>query len=71
VCIANRIDDVFIEVNPRHVSFYRRTLCFKVAGEPKECPRVGAPSVLLRLTIADLTNKIGTLERAIADFPLN
>jgi len=68
---ANRLQYVFIEVNPRHVAFYRRALCFRVVGEEKCCPRVGAPSVLLRLRVADLTSKIGQLERALADFPLN
>ena len=70
VMVANRLDDVFIEVNPRHVPFYRRALCFKVAGPETTCPRVGAPSVLMRMTVADLTDKIGSLERAIAEFPL-
>lgn len=70
VMVANRLDDVFVEVNPRHVGFYRRALCFKVDGPETTCPRVGAPSVLMRMKVADLTDKIGSLERAIADFPL-
>lgn len=68
---ANRLHHVFIEVNPRHVAFYRRAFCFKVVGEEKCCPRVGAPSVLLRMRVAEFTSKIGQLERAIAEFPLN
>ena len=70
VLVANRLHDVLIEVNPRHVGFYRRALCFEVAGEEMVCPRVNAPSVLLRMNLADLTRKIGSLERAIAEFPL-
>jgi hypothetical protein len=70
VMVANRLDDVFVEVNPRHVSFYHRALCFNVAGPETTCPRVGAPSVLMRMKVADLTDKIGSLERAIAEFPL-
>lgn len=70
VMVSNRLHDVFIEVNPRHVGFYRRALCFKVAGEEKVCPRVNAPSVLLKMTVDDLTRKIGSLERALAQFPL-
>jgi hypothetical protein len=31
---------------------------------------VNAPSVLLRMSLADLTRKIGSLERAISEFPL-
>jgi hypothetical protein len=68
---ANRLDHVFIEVNPRHVSFYERALCFEVEGEERMCPRVQAPSLLLRMRVANLTSKIGHLERALADFPLH
>jgi hypothetical protein len=68
--VANGLHDVLIEVNPRHVGFYRRTLCFEVAAEAGVCPRVTAPSVLLRMNLADLTRKIGSLERAIAEFPM-
>ena len=68
---ANRLDHVFIEVNPRHVGFYRRAFCFKAVGSEKCCPRVGAPSVLLRMRVADFTSKIGQLERALVDFPLD
>ena len=68
---ANRLHHVFIEVNPRHVGFYRRAFCFKVVGKEKCCPRVGAPSVLLRMRVAEFTSKIGQLEKAIAEFPLN
>lgn len=67
---ANRLDHVFIEVNPRHVAFYRRALCFEVEGEERVCPRVGAPSLLLRMRVANLTSKIGQLEKALVDFPL-
>jgi hypothetical protein len=68
---ANGLEYVFIEVNPRHVAFYRRAFCFKVVGEEKCCPRVGAPSVLLRMRVAEFTSKIGQIEKALKDFPLN
>lgn len=43
-------DDFVIEVNPRHVSYYRRLLSFDQVGPERACPRVhGAPAVLLRL----------------------
>src|SRR5262249_27451448 len=42
------ITDLFIEVNPRHVPFYRRAFGFRVAAGERTCPRVVAPSVLLR-----------------------
>jgi hypothetical protein len=45
------ITDMFIEVNPRHVPFYRRAFGFRVAAPERTCPRVLAPSVLLRLEV--------------------
>jgi len=57
--------DVFIEVNPRHVGFYHRAFCFAVAGPQKTCPRVGAPAVLMRLSVTDLTDKIAALETGL------
>ena len=44
------VTDVFIEVNPRHV--YRYKFGFCVAAEERQCARVHAPSVLLRLDVA-------------------
>lgn len=38
-----------IEVNPRHVGFYRRVFGFTVLGEERTCDRVAAPAVLLYL----------------------
>jgi hypothetical protein len=67
--VLHRLDDTYIEVNPRHVPFYQRALCFKVAGEPSVCPRVGAPSVLLRLPVNELSQKISQIEGALASFP--
>lgn len=46
-------DDFVIEVNPRHVNYYRRLLMFEQSGPERPCPRVqGAPAVLLRLDLA-------------------
>lgn len=43
------IDELIIEVNPRHVDYYRKLLGFVQWGDVKECPRVNnAPAVLLR-----------------------
>ena len=52
---------VVIEVNPRHVAFYRRVLFFKQVGEERHLDRVGAPAVLLELDFA-------VLDRAIDEF---
>jgi hypothetical protein len=43
--------DYVIEVNPRHVMFYRRMLGFTPCGTQRNCSRVGAPAVLLRLDL--------------------
>lgn len=43
------LTDMLIEVNPRHVVFYRRVFGFRVIAPLRECARVGAPSVLMRL----------------------
>jgi hypothetical protein len=50
--------DMFIEVNPRHVSFYRRMLSFRPVGECRICPRVDAPAVLLHLEVACAAKQI-------------
>lgn len=47
----NQRTDLLIEVNPSHVSFYKRLLCFDQLGPEKTNPRVGAPSLLLRLDL--------------------
>lgn len=43
--------DYVIEVNPRHVMFYKRMLGFQDFGGQRPCSRVGAPAVLLRLDL--------------------
>ena len=61
------VTDVFIEVNPRHVLFYRRTLGFTVAGGERICRRAGAPSVLLHVEMEALALRLGELsQRALA-----
>lgn len=54
----HRVTDAFIEVNPRHVAFYRALLGFAVAAGERVCPRVMAPAVLLRLEIARLEARL-------------
>jgi hypothetical protein len=48
---AHALTHVVIEVNPRHVSFYRRVFGFVVASTERFCSRVEAPSVLLLLDL--------------------
>ena len=47
-----------IEVNPRHVAFYRRMLCFKSLGPQRHLDRVGAPAVALVLEFSTLMDAI-------------
>jgi hypothetical protein len=50
--------DYVIEVNPRHVVFYKRMLGFQDFGGERPCTRVGAPAVLLRLDLAYMGEQI-------------
>lgn len=56
--VLNKVTDVFIEVNPRHVAFYQRMLGFVQIGEERMCPRVSAPAVLLRLELSYVDEQI-------------
>jgi len=59
--------DYIIEVNPRHVAFYKRMLGFADFGGERACTRVGAPAVLLRLPLDYMGAQIrkwgGTMEQ--------
>lgn len=50
--------DLFIEVNPRHVKFYKRMMGFDEAGEMRMCERVNAPAVLLHLDLSYLDAQV-------------
>jgi len=52
--------DYVIEVNPRHVMFYKRMLGFSDFGGERPCSRVGAPAVLLRLPLSEMGAQIRT-----------
>ncbi|MGH7555969.1 MAG: N-acyl amino acid synthase FeeM domain-containing protein, partial [Longimicrobiales bacterium] len=56
------VTDVFVEVNPRHVGFYRALFGFAVAAGQRVCPRVMAPAVLLRLEIEGLEARLADTE---------
>ncbi len=53
--------DVVIEVNPRHVAFYKRMLGFNQLGPERMCSRVNAPAVLLRLELEYVDQQIALL----------
>ena len=48
----NRCSDLVVEVNPRHVAFYKQMLGFVDCGPERIDARVGASAVLLRLDLA-------------------
>ncbi|SFO22678.1 N-acyl amino acid synthase FeeM domain-containing protein [Nitrosospira briensis] len=52
------LTDFLVEVNPRHVMFYKRMLGFKTFGKERACTRVNAPAVLLRLELGYMATKI-------------
>ena len=54
----NKCTDVVIEVNPRHVSFYKKMLGMTQLGSEKICPRVNAPAVLLHVPFSFVQHQI-------------
>jgi len=56
--LIHGMTDLFIEVNPRHVPFYRKMLGFRIAGEERICDRVDAPAVLLHLPLEYVDQQI-------------
>jgi hypothetical protein len=57
----NRCTDLLVEVNPRHVLFYRLMLGFSDWGPERLDPRVRAPAVLLRLRLAYAERQIAKM----------
>jgi hypothetical protein len=49
---------VVMEVNPRHVRFYERVLGCVLASAERLCSRVGAPSVLMELDLAQFGRRL-------------
>jgi len=52
------VSDVVVEVNPRHVGFYRRAFGFEPISDVRTCERVNAPAVLLRLNVSGLEGRM-------------
>lgn len=52
------LSDVIVEVNPRHVGFYRRVFGFVEAGGRRLCDRVRAPSILMRLDLEQFGRRL-------------
>jgi hypothetical protein len=50
--------DMLIEVNPRHVGFYRRSLGFTQIGLERICSRVNAPAVLMHIDLHHMAAQI-------------
>ncbi|MCK0510724.1 N-acyl amino acid synthase FeeM domain-containing protein [Aromatoleum buckelii] len=56
--LVHRMTDLFVEVHPRHTAFYSRMMGYEVAGPERICPRVGAPAVLMRLSLEHAEREI-------------
>jgi len=59
------VTHLFIEVNPRHVAFYCKVLGFAVAAGERFCERVRARSVLLKLEIVTLEERLKALDAVV------
>lgn len=69
---AHRIhhaSDAVIEVNPRHVLFYKRMLGFEQAGEERMCERANAPAVLMRLRYSHLDEQVAKYGGTMREVP--
>lgn len=51
-------DTLLIEVNPRHVLYYKRMLGFEVMGPQRHSPRVEAPAVLLGINFSYIREQV-------------
>jgi hypothetical protein len=60
-------DSVVIEVNPRHVGYYRKALGFVILGTERLNPRVNAPAVLMGIPFEEIA---GRLHRHAGGMPL-
>lgn len=56
--LIQRATDMLIEVNPRHVGFYRRSLGFSQKGPERICRRVNAPAVLMHIDLHHMAAQI-------------
>lgn len=54
----NGIDNLMIEVNPRHTRYYERMLGFEIKGPPRLNCRVNAPAVLMSLELSHACREI-------------
>ena len=53
-------DSVVIEVNPRHVGYYRKVLGFVILGSERLNPRVSAPAVLMGMPFEEIARRLHT-----------
>jgi hypothetical protein len=56
--MRQRVNDLCITVNPKHVEFYKTIFLFEDLGPEKYYPKVGAPAVALRLNLDDIYRKL-------------
>lgn len=56
--VYNKVNDLCIMINPKHVKFYKTIFFFEEFGEEKFYPKVGAPAVALRLNLDIIEDKV-------------
>ena len=54
----HNFDFVVIEVNPRHVAYYRNSLGFKAIGPERHNARVQAPAVLMGISFEEIDDQV-------------
>lgn len=55
--LLNKIDDICIMVNPKHVNFYKTMFLFEDFGEERFYEAVGAPAIALRINMEHIEER--------------
>ncbi|MFN3984441.1 MAG: N-acyl amino acid synthase FeeM domain-containing protein [Rhodocyclaceae bacterium] len=56
--LMHDMTDAVIEVHPRHAAYYGRRFGYRIAGPEHICPRVGAPAVLMHVSLLEAEAQI-------------
>lgn len=56
--LMHDMTDAVIEVHPRHATYYGRRFGYRIAGPERICPRVGAPAVLMHVSLLEAEAQI-------------
>lgn len=61
--------DILIEINPRHRFFYQRYLEFRKIATERNCPRVGAPALLMHISCEYVRDRLAELAGRWRELP--